>query len=323
MTPTDTFWLHRDHLGSVRALAKGATLHQRANFVPYGERFESVSLELEALGFIGERHDDGAGESGLIYLNARYYDPVLGRFIQPDPLDPTIPGVGVNRYAYASNNPIMFSDPLGLSDNGNDHDPRNPSGNHGDPSHNNSNGGDSGGGGGGGAGPGGSYNCYGCEGFAGYGPSIGSFNNVINAVAEFFGFDTGPQLAIGGASATLGVPDMVAGLGYPPTGTYQLAANTLSIFGTLPEGYAYRIDPFKYQGVQVFEIHVYNAQNIQVGVMGFDGTWRTKEGFTSPPSPIYSRLHHRRESWPPPVRARRVRGWRRGRFAFLPMIVLG
>ncbi len=66
----------------------------------------------ESKGYIGERYDT---ESALMYLNARYYDPVVGRFIQPDPLDPATPGVGVNRYAYAHNNPIMMLDPTGLA----------------------------------------------------------------------------------------------------------------------------------------------------------------------------------------------------------------
>ncbi|TIW59315.1 MAG: RHS repeat-associated core domain-containing protein, partial [Mesorhizobium sp.] len=51
-------------------------------------------------GYIGERFDP---ETGLLYLNARYMDPVLGRFISPDDWDPTLPGVGTNRYAYAQN----------------------------------------------------------------------------------------------------------------------------------------------------------------------------------------------------------------------------
>ncbi|MBL4556617.1 MAG: hypothetical protein JKP98_03815 [Rhodobacteraceae bacterium] len=45
----------------------------------------------EDQGFVGQRHD---WHAGLIYLNARYMDPELGRFIQPDWLDPNQPGVG-------------------------------------------------------------------------------------------------------------------------------------------------------------------------------------------------------------------------------------
>ncbi|MFZ5789555.1 MAG: RHS repeat-associated core domain-containing protein [Pseudomonadota bacterium] len=106
-----TWWLHRDHLISVRAEtdATGAVV-QRAHYKPYGERLTTVSLIPESKGFIGERTDD---ETGLTYLHARYYDPVLGRFIQPDTFDPTLEGVGVNRYAYAGNDPINQSDPNG------------------------------------------------------------------------------------------------------------------------------------------------------------------------------------------------------------------
>ncbi|WP_282097467.1 polymorphic toxin type 10 domain-containing protein [Pannonibacter phragmitetus] len=64
----------------------------------------------ESKGWIGERDDP---ETGLTYLNARYYDPILARFISPDWFDPTQPGVGTNRYAYAANNPVAYKDPSG------------------------------------------------------------------------------------------------------------------------------------------------------------------------------------------------------------------
>ncbi len=108
-----TYWMHRDHLNSIRVVTDtSAAVVQRSNYRPYGERLQSIALVPETKGYIGERHDD---ETGLIYLHARYYDPVLGRFLQADTLDPTIPGVDVNRYAYAGNNPVMASDPSGRS----------------------------------------------------------------------------------------------------------------------------------------------------------------------------------------------------------------
>ncbi|MGO4574356.1 RHS repeat-associated core domain-containing protein, partial [Microvirga sp. 2TAF3] len=67
---------------------------------------------LDTHGYLGERED---GELGLVYLNARYYDPKAGRFLSPDSLDPTLPGVGTNRYAYALNNPVNLNDPGGNS----------------------------------------------------------------------------------------------------------------------------------------------------------------------------------------------------------------
>jgi len=61
-------------------------------------------------GFIGQYSDDDAG---LLYLNARYMDPRLGLFTSPDWLDPPIPGVGTNRYAYSANDPVNALDPGG------------------------------------------------------------------------------------------------------------------------------------------------------------------------------------------------------------------
>ena len=58
----------------------------------------------------GERYDDA---SGLQYLNARYYDPRLGMFIQPDWWEVTKKGVGTNRYSYSFNDPVNMSDPKG------------------------------------------------------------------------------------------------------------------------------------------------------------------------------------------------------------------
>jgi RHS repeat-associated protein len=51
-------------------------------------------------------------ESGLYYLQARYYNPGLGKFIQADPLRY---GAGLNLYDYCANDPVNNSDPRGLS----------------------------------------------------------------------------------------------------------------------------------------------------------------------------------------------------------------
>ena len=61
-------------------------------------------------GWIGERYD---AEAGLQYLNARYYDPDLAMFIQPDWWEVTQAGVGTNRYAYAGGDPVNMSDANG------------------------------------------------------------------------------------------------------------------------------------------------------------------------------------------------------------------
>lgn len=54
----------------------------------------------------GQQYDT---ETGQYYLRARYYNPVIGRFIQEDPYR----GDGLNLYAYCGNNPVVYYDPGG------------------------------------------------------------------------------------------------------------------------------------------------------------------------------------------------------------------
>ena len=53
-------------------------------------------------------------ETGWYYLNARYYDPNVGRFLSPDVILGANGGLqGYNLFAYCNNNPVMFVDPDG------------------------------------------------------------------------------------------------------------------------------------------------------------------------------------------------------------------
>lgn len=101
---------HRDGLGPVRAITNPAGLRiEGAVYKPYGEQTETpeaAQLAPETKGWIGERYD---ADAGLQYLNARYYDPELGMFIQPDWWEVTKRGVGTNRYAYSFGDPVNFS----------------------------------------------------------------------------------------------------------------------------------------------------------------------------------------------------------------------
>jgi RHS repeat-associated protein len=118
--------LHRDALGTVRASTLFTTdigdathpdprgkMTERSVFRPYGQEvpyIKNATVATESKGFIGERYD---GDAGLQYLNARYYDPKLAMFIQPDWWEVTKAGVGTNRYSYSFNDPVNKSDRTG------------------------------------------------------------------------------------------------------------------------------------------------------------------------------------------------------------------
>ncbi|MCJ9754969.1 hypothetical protein MOV61_29990, partial [Neorhizobium sp. BETTINA12A] len=73
-------FLHRDHLSSVRLVTDEAgTLAEQTSYAAYGETTNPAMQTKK--GYIGERFDV---ETGLMYLNARYYDPAFGRFIEKD-----------------------------------------------------------------------------------------------------------------------------------------------------------------------------------------------------------------------------------------------
>jgi|GEM_PF-991523 len=65
-------------------------------------------------GYTGHVNDP---ETNLVYMQARYYDPVTGHFLSTDPVKPSAgDAFNFNRYAYVNNNPIMGMDPTGMED---------------------------------------------------------------------------------------------------------------------------------------------------------------------------------------------------------------
>ncbi|WP_448600888.1 RHS repeat-associated core domain-containing protein [Thermoflexus hugenholtzii] len=74
-----------DHLGSVTVLAQGGSPAGVTRYLPYGAiRWESGLFPTDRR-FTGQRWE---GTLGLYDYRARFYDPALGRFLQPDPLVP-------------------------------------------------------------------------------------------------------------------------------------------------------------------------------------------------------------------------------------------
>jgi len=110
-------WLHPDRLGSTRLITDAAgRVHQRIDYQPFGRKSQwtglpsgpSTATEIQ---FAGQRSDD---DNGLIKMGSRWYDPWLARFLSPDPEIPD-PGnpQALNRYSYAYNSPLAFTDPSG------------------------------------------------------------------------------------------------------------------------------------------------------------------------------------------------------------------
>jgi RHS repeat-associated protein len=103
---------HADRLGSVRALTNGAgvvTASYRTD--EFGVVTATSGASGQPFVFDGEARD----ATGFTYLRARYYDPVIGRFMSRDALGGAqILPQSLNRYAFAFSNPFRFGDPSGL-----------------------------------------------------------------------------------------------------------------------------------------------------------------------------------------------------------------
>ncbi len=115
---SNTRYFHTDHLGSIEAITnETGGVVQRLSYDAHGKRRNVNGTDATGItaqttrGFTRHEHDD---EVGLVNMNAREYDPVLGRFITPDTI---IPGAmnsqSYNRYSYVNNNPLSYTDPTG------------------------------------------------------------------------------------------------------------------------------------------------------------------------------------------------------------------
>lgn len=103
------FCCHTDSRGAPTRLTDGqGRVAWAAAYAAYGQAHVRREGVRQPLRLPGQYHDD---ETGLHQNRWRPYDPQRGRYLSPDPLG--LAG-GLNLYAYASNDPIGNSDPLGL-----------------------------------------------------------------------------------------------------------------------------------------------------------------------------------------------------------------
>jgi RHS repeat-associated protein len=102
-------YLHHDQLGSTRLLTNAAgEVSGSATFSAYGAPAGKSGSTSSPLGFDGQYT---LGQSGLIYLRARFYEPGTGQFISRDPAEE----VTRSPYFYGGDNPLRYSDRTGLS----------------------------------------------------------------------------------------------------------------------------------------------------------------------------------------------------------------
>jgi len=116
---TKLFYIHRDNLGSVTQISDNlGNLAAEYSYDAYGRMrnvadwnvYTAVTTPelMFGRGYTGHEH---LNQFGIIHMNARLYDPILGRFLAPDALvsEPDMSN-SYNRYIYANNNPMMFVD---------------------------------------------------------------------------------------------------------------------------------------------------------------------------------------------------------------------
>ncbi len=119
------YYAHDDHLGSSALMTEGketarhsglmyhrGDLLQRFEYAPFGKETYSLNPNLQMdPSYTGQKYDI---ETGLYFYKSRYYDPILGRFIQPDTIVPDAKNLqAYNRYTYVNNNPLKYVDPSG------------------------------------------------------------------------------------------------------------------------------------------------------------------------------------------------------------------
>ena len=109
------YYVHADHLDAPRVITdtQNRVVWRWDNADPFGvglpnENPSGLGTFTYPLRFPGQYYDQ---ETGLHYNIHRYYDPRTGRYTSFDPIG--LAG-GINGYGYANQNPLTYTDPLGL-----------------------------------------------------------------------------------------------------------------------------------------------------------------------------------------------------------------
>ena len=118
----NVYYICRDHLGSITQITNGSgVMQQELSYDAWGRLRNPGTLAVYApdteptlflgRGYTGHEH---LTMFGLVNMNARLYDPAVGRFLSPDPyVQMTDFSQNYNRFSYAMNNPLVYIDPDG------------------------------------------------------------------------------------------------------------------------------------------------------------------------------------------------------------------
>jgi len=116
------YYICRDYQGSITHIVNAdGSLKQELSYDPWGRLRNPATQQAYALGaepalFLGRGYTghEHLQQFGLINMNARLYDPAVGRFLSADPYiqDPGN-SQNYNRYTYCLNNPLKYTDPSG------------------------------------------------------------------------------------------------------------------------------------------------------------------------------------------------------------------
>ncbi|WP_250626273.1 RHS repeat-associated core domain-containing protein [Pinirhizobacter soli] len=103
-------YVYTDSQGTPIAEANSAgTITTTYDYKPFGSEVNSAPPD--GVGFTGQISD---ASSGLVYMQARYYDPDTGRFLSTDPEAAKTGDItSFSRFAFADLNPVRFTDPNG------------------------------------------------------------------------------------------------------------------------------------------------------------------------------------------------------------------
>jgi RHS repeat-associated protein len=104
-----TYYYHQDEqLNTALITNRNGEIKNQYQYDAFGNDLEAIEELSNRIRYTGQQYDQ---QTEQYYLRARYYNPIVGRFIQED----VYQGDGLNLYIYCRNNPVVYYDPSGYN----------------------------------------------------------------------------------------------------------------------------------------------------------------------------------------------------------------